>query len=70
MALRPGSLFDISSHFMLPPLSSIMSASSSGVHLDCLLAGDAAGCGSLGGGRFVASLRGDGKARGSVFAER
>lgn len=39
MALRPGSRLEMSSHFILLPRSSIMSASSSGDHLLCFLAG-------------------------------
>lgn len=39
MALLPGNLLLISSHFMPPPRSSIINASSSGDHLDCFLAG-------------------------------
>jgi hypothetical protein len=39
MALRPGSLLLMSSHFMPRPRSSMISVSSSGDHLDCFLAG-------------------------------
>lgn len=39
MALRPGSRLEMSSHFILLPRSSMMSASSSGDHLLCFLAG-------------------------------
>lgn len=42
MALRPGSRLLISSHFIPPPRSSIIKASSSGDHFDCFLAGGSA----------------------------
>ena len=45
MALRPGSLFEMSSHFMPLPRSSMMSASSSGDHLLCFFAGESDVCG-------------------------
>ena len=44
MALRPGSRLLMSSHFIPPPRSSIIKASSSEDHFDCFLAGDSAGC--------------------------
>ena len=47
MALRPGSLLEISSHFIPLPRSSIISASSSGDHLLCFFAGDSAECGPM-----------------------
>ena len=37
-----------------------MSASSSSVHFDWRFAGEAAGCGELGGGRLVGGWSGDG----------
>lgn len=40
MELRPGRRFEISSHFMPLPRSSMMRASSSGDHLLCFFAGD------------------------------
>lgn len=39
MALLPGNLLLMSSHFMPLPRSSMIEASSSGDHLDCFLAG-------------------------------
>ena len=45
MAERPGRLLEMSSHFIPPPRSSMMRASSSGDHLDCFLAGVSAGWG-------------------------
>lgn len=44
MALRPGRRLEMSSHFMPPPLSSMMTASSSADHLLCFFAGDSDGC--------------------------
>ena len=46
MADRPGSLLDISSHFIPRPRSSMMRASSSSDHFDCFLAGVSAGWGA------------------------
>lgn len=40
MALRPGKRFEMSSHFIPPPRSSMIRASSSGDHFDCLFAGE------------------------------
>jgi len=47
MALLPGRRLEISSHFMPLPRSSMISASSSGDHLLCFLAGDSATCGPM-----------------------
>jgi hypothetical protein len=47
MALRPGSLLEMSSHFIPLPRRSMMTASSSGDHLLCFLAGDSVGCGAM-----------------------
>ena len=44
MGERPGKAFEMSSHFFPIPRSWIIKASSSGVHLDCLLAGDVGAC--------------------------
>lgn len=44
MELRPGRRFEMSSHFMPLPRSSMMRASSSGDHLLCFLAGDSDVC--------------------------
>ena len=44
MAERPGRFWEMSSHFMARPRSSMMSASSSADHLDCFLAGVSDGC--------------------------
>src|SRR5947207_3390928 len=43
MALRPGSLLLISSHFIPLPRSSIIKASSSADHFDCFFAGNSIG---------------------------
>lgn len=47
MELRPGRRFEMSSHFIPLPRSSMMRASSSGDHLLCFLAGDSAECGGM-----------------------
>jgi len=44
MELRPGRRFEMSSHFMPLPRSSMISASSSGDHLLCFFAGDSDVC--------------------------
>ncbi len=44
MELRPGRRFEMSSHFIPLPRSSMMRASSSGDHLLCFLAGDSDVC--------------------------
>ena len=64
MALLPGKRFEISSHFMPEPRSSMITASSSGVHLDWRLAGEAAGWGEDGGGRLLAGWKDDGGSSG------
>lgn len=54
MALRPGKCFEMSSHFIPLPRSSMMAASSSGLHFDCFfLAGDSAGWGPEGANRLL-----------------
>lgn len=47
MALLPGRRFEMSSHFIPLPRSSMIKASSSGDHLLCFLAGDSATCGGM-----------------------
>ena len=54
MTLRPGSLFEMSSHFIPLPRSEIIKASSSGPHFElCFFAGDAEGWVFVGGGRLL-----------------
>ena len=56
MALLPGNLLLISSHFIPLPRRSMIRASSSADHLDCFLAGDSSewdGCGRLVGTEVV-----------------
>ena len=61
MELRPGRRFEMSSHFMPLPRSSMIRVSSSGDHLLCFLAGDSDVCdGML---RFPPPLPGRGPAR-------
>ena len=47
MELLPGRRFEISSHFMPSPRSSMMRASSSGDHLLCFFAGGSDVCGGM-----------------------
>lgn len=66
MELRPGKCFETSSHFIPKPRRWMISASSAGVHLDCFFAGEADGCGLLGGGRLFTADRGAVGARGAA----
>jgi len=65
MALLPGSLLEISSHFIPVRRSSMLSASSSGVHLDCFFAGDSPTNGLAEAARLFDTFPGPGE--GTVF---
>ena len=74
MVVRPGRRFEILFQFIPEPRSEIMSASSSFVHfVFCFFAGDADGCGAVGGALLVFSAneestatgRADSRGRGS-----